>query len=152
MESRERKNLILVVVLIGVAIGTYFWMSGDDLSDEDAATKSAWHCTACGKSFEMTAQQLRDSVVTEERTVDLDGTTASPDEPRMRGRGDRRLFNVARCPYCKEWKGEAARKCPECGEIFPAKSKTGEPGVCPKCNWDSHTGRKADGDHRSHDH
>ncbi|HWL94362.1 MAG TPA: hypothetical protein VNT79_12595 [Phycisphaerae bacterium] len=145
MQRSESKKVILAVVLFALAGGLYFFLSSGESSGGGAETRSEWYCTACKKPFSTTFAQSQDLVRTQERAIE-NGADQSKNVPRMRGRGPSRMFTVAKCPECGQWTGEAARKCPDCGEVFPSKTKLGAPAICPKCHWDSHTGRKAEGD------
>lgn len=137
------KKVILAAALLVTAGVIYFVMNGsDDGAAALAGDKSLWFCTSCQKSFELTPAQAQTDVHAELRSTG----DASTDEPQARGRGDRVMFNVAKCPSCGQWKGEAARKCPDCGEVFIARTSKGETAICPKCKWDPSTGRKAEGD------
>lgn len=143
--ENSSKKLILAAVLGAVAITLFFVLNRDDsMEGEAAGEKSLWYCTACQKSFELNARQAQTDVRPELR--ESAGEGADNSEPQARGRGDRVMFNIAKCPSCNEWKGEAARKCQDCGEIFVARTSKGQTSICPKCKWDPSTGQKAEGD------
>ncbi|HWL94365.1 MAG TPA: hypothetical protein VNT79_12610 [Phycisphaerae bacterium] len=142
MQGNDAKKIIAALVLFGVAAGLYWYLSADDSSDAGGDIRSHWHCSACRKTFELAARELKDSVTTQERDVN----EVKQEGPQMRGRGAQRTFSVAKCPHCGQWTGDAARECPGCGEVFPSKTRRGVAAICPKCHWDSRTGRKAEGD------
>mgnify|MGYP001202157704 CR=1 FL=1 len=143
--DRSRTKLLLAVLLLAVAGGVFIYMNQeDDGMGEAAGETSDWYCTACQKPFQLTTAELSEKMRPEMRDASGDG--GGTEEPQARGRGDRMLVNVAKCPVCNEWKGEAARKCPECGELFRSRNSKGETAICPKCQWDPSTGHKARGE------
>lgn len=147
MNSKDIVKLALAIVLL-VAAGLYFAYGGREAEDTGDDTKTEWFCTSCNKPFELTAAQVAESMRLQERPTD---SPVGPGEAQARGRGAVRTFNIAKCPFCNQWSGEAARKCPECGEIFLARTKEGTAALCPKCGWDQHTGKKGDaGEHEPH--
>jgi hypothetical protein len=135
MSANNIKLAVAVVVLL--AAGTIYHFTSDPASNDSGDdTKTEWYCTACNKPFVLTAAELAKSMRLAEREVKKE--SGPTDAPQARGRGNVTTVNIAKCPFCKEWHGEAARTCAKCGEIFPAKTKEGEPTVCPKCGWDPH--------------
>jgi hypothetical protein len=120
----------------------FFVLSSDSVDIPDTEeTKTAWYCTETNQGFELTAKQMADMV--QQRRVEDAGDSDSG--PQMRRPGSTTI-EVAKSPFTNDWTGVAARKCGDCGTIFPAKAKDGEVNICPKCKWDPMTGRKAEGD------
>ena len=102
--------------------------------------KTLWYCTACKSGFPLTGAQTAEMVRTRQVLP-----PASTDAPHARRPG-RTVIEIAKCPFCGEWAGVPARRCPnfDCGETFPARTKSGEIAVCPGCKWDPTTGKKAE--------
>lgn len=143
MESGDVKKLSLAGVLLAAAVVLFFALrQTDEAAPDSDDTKTHWFCQSCNRAFELTAAEMQSAVT--QRTASSEGATS--DAPRIRGRGAGELVSVAKCPHCGQTTGDAAVKCGGCGEVFAAKAKSGKPAICPKCQWDPFTGRKAEGD------
>jgi hypothetical protein len=143
MESSDIKKLSFAGVLLVAAAVSYAMLRPvDEAAPDSDDTRTQWYCAACDNPFELTAAEMETSVGM--RSVDGDAAGDSGG-PKIRGRGAG-MVSVAKCSKCGQMTGDAATKCGDCGLIFRAKSKSGKLSICPKCQWDPHTGKKAVGE------
>lgn len=141
MTSKDKLKLGLACVLL-IAAGLLLAVlsSTNDIPDDPDA-KTIWYCTACRSSFELTGLQTASAVRQKSaRSSSADGESL----PRRPGIT---TIDVVGCPFCKQLAGVPARRCPNCGEVFPARTDAGKVAICPnpECQWDPTTGRKAEG-------
>jgi DNA-directed RNA polymerase subunit RPC12/RpoP len=132
MTSKDRIRLGAAAALLVVAFALFalLWPKLGHIPDLEE-TKTLWYCTACKSGFELTGQQRADLVA--QRRVE-DGKAMEADRVRAR-RPEQTVMDVAKCPFCGSWSGVRARRCPQCGEVFAAKTSKGAQAVCPHCGW-----------------
>ncbi|MCG8407351.1 MAG: hypothetical protein MI923_19305 [Phycisphaerales bacterium] len=124
-------KLSVAALLFGIAIILHFSLDSEKKIPETEETKTAWFCTPCDHGFQLSGSEMTEKISVGRVDRPSDEEASEPQIPRRR-----RMIKVAQCPVCKEWSGEAARRCPDCGHIFSAKTKEGQPAVCPNCQWD----------------
>jgi len=136
MTSKDKLRLLLAGALLAIAAVLFAFLSSERDIPDAAEAKTLWYCTVCRSSFELTGPQTAAAVRRKVVRPPSDGTPS----PRQAGVTD---LEVVTCPFCKELAGVPARRCPECREVFPARTKTGELAVCPNpnCRWNPAAGR-----------
>ncbi len=144
MRKADATKLSIALGLLAVAGVVYLVRgSGGQSAPVDDTTKTAWFCPACNEGFELTPAELAAGTLKSDYQESEDGE-ASGGEPAALGRQGRRLLKTATCPKCGDNSAVAARKCPECQRIFAGATKSGQAAICPGCQWDPLTGRKAE--------
>lgn len=118
-------KLSIAILLFTVAIILFFVLNAQEGIPDTEETKTVWFCSPCNQGFELSGPEMVEKIST----------------GRLNARSDQegpvrlRFVEVAECPHCKEKTGTAARRCPECNQIFAARTKEGGVAVCPKCQW-----------------
>ncbi|HVP09713.1 MAG TPA: hypothetical protein VMV94_00840, partial [Phycisphaerae bacterium] len=140
MTAKDRTKLGIAAGLLLTAIALFVLLAPQkDQAIEADEAKTLWFCTACKSGFALTGAQTAELARTRRTT-----TQSVPDTLQFRRPG-RDVVEITKCPFCGEWAGVSARRCPDCGEVFPARAKSGDIAVCPGCKWDPTTARKAEG-------
>jgi hypothetical protein len=143
MTSKDKFRLGLAAVLLAAAGAVFAVLSSISDIPSDPEAKTLWYCAACRSGFELTGPQTAEAVrqkVVRPPVANADGKPL----PRLPGVTS---VEVVACPFCKQLAGVPARRCPNCGEVFPVRTENGGVAVCsnPDCQWDPTTGRKAEG-------
>jgi hypothetical protein len=142
MTSKDKAKLGLAAGLSILAAVLFIFLAPPSRAISDAnEAKTLWYCSACKGGFELTGAQTAEMA-----RIRRPAAHASSDSPRP-WRPGREVVEVTKCPFCGEWAGAPARRCPNpnCGQVFAARDKDGRPALCPDCKWDPRLPGKSQG-------
>lgn len=108
MDKKKKLKLgIIAGALVSAVTITFLYSAEGSLPDTDES-KTLWKCTACQKTFELTAREA--------------------------ARAQHKAGGVPiACRYCDEVKAYQVMACPKCGTLFFGSEVPGHDGHCPKC-------------------